>query len=101
MSSHFTDSASDTLQRATDHQLQSRRKYRRIDRTSGIVSGNEARLIDNQILTLRELAERLKISVSGLRKVLKRDSKFPVFRVGQQLRFDWSLVVAHLSKGEK
>ena len=54
-----------------------------------------------EILTLRELADRLKISVSGLRKLVYRDARFPKFKVGQQLRFRWSSVERYLQKGGK
>jgi hypothetical protein len=64
------------------------------------ISDIQEALYENQIMTLRELAERLRVSVSGLRKILKREPDFPRFPVGQQLRFDWSQVVAYLSKGE-
>jgi hypothetical protein len=59
-------------------------------------------LFDNHIvlLTLGELADRLKISSSGLRKIIARDSTFPKYKVGQQLRFDWNAVERYFRKGD-
>ena len=60
----------------------------------------EDRLIDNSIndiLTLPELAERLKVSVSGLRKVIKRE-QVPHFKVGQQIRVSWVTVANYLKR---
>lgn len=60
-------------------------------------------LIDNQInelQTLREVAMRLKISVSGLRKIVARYTDFPKYKVGHQLRFSWIEVERYFRKGE-
>ena len=60
-------------------------------------------LVDNQIreiLSLPELAERLQLSVSGLYKLVRR-RKIPFLKVGRQYRFQWSVVVGHLSSGGK
>ena len=60
-------------------------------------------LFDNSIvdlLTLGELAQRLKISVSGLRKIVARDAKFPKYKVGQQLRFNWNAAEEYFRKGD-
>ncbi len=51
-------------------------------------------------LTLGDLARQLKISVSGLRKIIARDAKFPRYKVGQQLRFSWDAVERYFRKGE-
>lgn len=57
--------------------------------------------ISNEILTLPEVAARLKVSVSGLRKILRRRGIPGAFKVGQQWRFYWSKVARHLlSQGE-
>ena len=50
-------------------------------------------------LTLSELATKLKISVSGLRKIVARDASFPKYKVGQQLRFSWDAVERYFRKG--
>ena len=63
----------------------------------------ESWLFDNkiaEICTIGELAERLKISVSGLRKIIGRDAHFPKLKVGHQLRFRWDQVESHLRKGK-
>ena len=60
-------------------------------------------LFENQtvkLLTLGELARRLKVSVSGLRKIVARDDRFPKYKVGQQLRFDWDTVARYFHKGD-
>lgn len=60
-------------------------------------------LFDNQIsefFTIGELANRLKLSVSGLRKIIARDAKFPKYKVGHQLRFNWKEVDRYFRKGE-
>ena len=53
--------------------------------------------IADEILTFPELAARLKVSVSGLRKILRRSGLPGAFKVGQQWRFRWALVVRFLS----
>lgn len=52
-----------------------------------------------ELLKLSELADRLKMSVSGLRKLVARDDRFPRLKVGQQLRFSWSSVERYLLEG--
>ena len=62
-----------------------------------------ASLFDNQttdLLTLGELARRLKVSISGLRKIISRDAMFPKYKVGQQLRFSWNAVERYFRKGD-
>lgn len=62
---------------------------------------SNALLFDNQIreiLTVNELAERLKISVSGLRKIIARDTRFPKYKVGHQLRFCWTVVESYFQR---
>jgi excisionase family DNA binding protein len=59
------------------------------------------KLFDNQeeLLTYEECAQRLKISVSGLQKLVYR-RELPFMKFGQQgVRFYWSEVVATLRKG--
>jgi AraC-like DNA-binding protein len=53
-----------------------------------------------ELLTLGELARQLKISISGLRKIIARDVKFPKYKVGQQLRFSWDAVERYFRKGD-
>jgi len=59
-------------------------------------------LFDNQIriMTLEELANQLKISPSGLRKIIARDANFPRYKVGHQLRFNWEAVERYFRKGD-
>ncbi len=60
-------------------------------------------LFDNQtpeLLTLGELARLLKVSISGLRKIISRDARFPKYKVGQQLRFSWNAVERYFQKGD-
>jgi hypothetical protein len=52
------------------------------------------------LLSLGELAIKLNISVSGLRKIIARDMKFPKYKVGHQLRFNWSAVERYFRKGD-
>ncbi len=65
---------------------------------SGLIFDNS---IANEILTLPEIAARLKVSVSGLRKVLRRQGIPGAFKVGQQWRFRWATLVAHLSSAKE
>lgn len=64
-------------------------------------SDHEASLFENlaqeEILTLPELATRLRVSIPGLRKILARQPLTGAFKVGQQWRFRWPLVVQALS----
>ena len=64
----------------------------------------EPGIFDNrivEILTYPELAGRLKMSVSGLRKLVRRDGNFPRLRVGHEYRFNWPAVYAYLSSKRK
>ena len=56
--------------------------------------------IDERVLTLPELAERLNMSESGLYKLVRR-RLIPFLKIGRQYRFQGSVVVGHLSKGGK
>lgn len=53
-----------------------------------------------ELLTLGDLAKQLKISVSGLRKIIARDARFPRYKIGQQLRFSWDAVERYFRKGD-
>ena len=53
--------------------------------------------IREPLLTLRELADQLRVSESGLRKLIKRE-RLPHYKVGQQLRFKWSVLEGHLQR---
>jgi excisionase family DNA binding protein len=68
---------------------------------AGCSGTSDLALIENfiadEILTFPELAARLKVSVSGLRKILRRNGLPGAFKVGQQWRFRWALVVRFLS----
>ena len=66
-------------------------------------SSTDVLLFDNrisEIFTIGELSERLKISVSGLRKIIARDCGFPRYKVGHQMRFSWIEVERYFHKGE-
>ena len=62
----------------------------------------DAELFDNNItkefITLGELAARLKLSVSGLRKIIARDKDFPRYKVGRQLRFCWNAMESYFQR---
>ena len=72
---------------------------------NGVAPTGVAAFFDNfltdEILTLPELAARLKVSVSGLRKILRRERMPGAFKVGQQWRFRWALVARFLSAGKE
>jgi predicted DNA-binding transcriptional regulator AlpA len=64
----------------------------------------EVRLVDpSQILTLAELAQRLKVSERWVyEKSRKRcQNPLPVIRIGRYLRFDWMSVSAWLRQMER
>jgi hypothetical protein len=72
------------------------------DKTNQHFSDRNAAIFEKrigQLLTLQELAEQLKISVSGLRKILARDCNFPKYKVGHQLRFRWEMVERYFLNG--
>lgn len=57
----------------------------------------------NQILTLAELAERLKVSERWVYEKTRRRSPnpLPTIRIGRYLRFNWISVSAWLNEQEK
>jgi excisionase family DNA binding protein len=59
-----------------------------------------AALDARDILTPKELAERLKVKTSWVYKASAAGT-IPVLRVGNYLRFDWNAVSAWLRKGER
>jgi len=62
---------------------------------------SEDLLFDNHIgeklLTLRELASRLRMTESGVYKLVYRN-KIPALKVGRLLRFKWEDVLAKLRR---
>ena len=56
-----------------------------------------------QILTLKEVAERLKVSERFIYEKTRRRSQnpMPCFRIGRYLRFDWTRVSAWLRQQER
>jgi excisionase family DNA binding protein len=56
-----------------------------------------------QILTLKEVAERLKVSERFIYEKTRRRSQnpLPVIRIGRYLRFDWTSVSAWLRQQER
>lgn len=57
----------------------------------------------SQILTLKEVAERLKVSERFIYEKTRRRSQnpLPVIRMGRYLRFDWTSVSAWLRQQER
>ncbi len=54
-----------------------------------------------RLLTRRELAEVINVSVPKLDTMLRDDHVFPVIRVGRKVLFDPHAVIKHLSKSTK
>ena len=56
-----------------------------------------------QILTLKEVAERLKVSERWVYEKSRRrcQNPLPVIRIGRYLRFDWTSVSAWLRQQER
>ena len=49
------------------------------------------------ILSVRELAERLRLSENGVRKLVRK-GKIPALHAGRSIRFDWDEVLVALMR---
>ncbi len=71
---------------------------RLVDIGVGLVSSTGTRLVLREILTVQELAERLKLPESTVEE-MARSGKLPAFRIGRHWRFDLDLLKKELDKG--
>jgi excisionase family DNA binding protein len=67
---------------------------------SAFESPNSLIIDPSQILTLKEVAERLKVSERWVYEKTRRRSQnpLPCFRIGRYMRFDWTRVSAWLQR---
>ncbi len=71
---------------------------RLVDLVASLVSSNYQGLVLKEIVTTKELAERLKLPESTILE-MARSGKLPAFRVGKHWRFDLDVLKKELDKG--
>lgn len=76
---------------------------RRQDTTVPVIVESPSPVDPSQILTLAELAERLKVSERWVYEKSRRRclNPLPCIRIGRYLRFDWSSVSSWLRQQER
>ncbi len=74
-----------------------------VSKKSEVVAFHQTPIDPSQILTLKEVAERLKVSERWVYKKTRRRSQnpLPCIRIGRYLRFDWASVSAWLRQQER
>ncbi len=71
---------------------------RLVDIAASLVSFNDKGLVLKEVLTPKELAERLKLPESTVEE-MARSGKLPAFRVGKHWRFDLDILKKAFDKG--
>lgn len=55
----------------------------------------------NDLITIKDLALKFRLSERSIRRYIKADPNFPVMRIGGLLRFDYEEVYDYMKKREE